>query len=61
LWLRPYEILATGSDCGIIEFVSDTLSLDEIHRTHGTLNDYFEAKYGRKSTKTYRKAQKNFM
>jgi phosphatidylinositol kinase/protein kinase (PI-3 family) len=35
--------------------------LDEIHRSHGTLVDYFEAKFGRKNTKNYQKAQKNFM
>lgn len=61
LWLRSYEILATGPDCGLIEFVSDTKSLDEIHRSHGTLVDYFEAKFGRKNSKAYQKAQKNFM
>lgn len=32
LWLKPYEILATKSGCGIIEFLPDTLSIDYIKR-----------------------------
>jgi phosphatidylinositol 4-kinase len=56
LWLRPYEILATGPDCGIIEFVNDTMSLDEIHRQYGSLVDYFTAKFGRRNSKAFKKA-----
>lgn len=40
LWLKPYEILATGPGCGIIEFINDALSIDYIKRklyTHGLL------------------------
>jgi len=61
LWLRPYEILATGPDCGLIEFVSDSMSLDEIHREYGTLIDFFNAKFGRRNSKAFKKAQNNFM
>lgn len=32
LWLRPYEILVTGSHSGIMEFVPDTQSVDAIKR-----------------------------
>ena len=32
LWLRPYEIIATNPDCGIIEFLEDSMSLDYIKR-----------------------------
>ena len=32
LWLKPYEILATGPGCGIIEFLNDALSIDYIKR-----------------------------
>jgi len=28
----PYEILSTGPDCGIIEFLTDALSIDYIKR-----------------------------
>ena len=32
LWVRPYEILATGPGCGLIEFLPDTLSIDYIKK-----------------------------
>jgi phosphatidylinositol 4-kinase B len=35
LWLKPYEILATGARCGLIEVVSDALSIDGIKRKLG--------------------------
>ena len=35
LWLRPYEILATGVRCGLIEVVSDALSIDAIKKKMG--------------------------
>ena len=44
LWLRTYEILATGSRCGLIEAVSDALSIDSIKKKMGPqskLIDYF--------------------
>lgn len=43
LWLKPYEILATGPNCGIIEFINDAMSIDEIHkRADGaSLLDFF--------------------
>ena len=37
------------------------MSIDEVHRIYGSLPEYFSSKFGRKNTKTYRKAQKNFM
>ena len=35
LWLKPYEILATGARCGLIECVSDALSIDSIKKKMG--------------------------
>lgn len=35
LWLRPYEILVTGSNSGIIEYVNDTCSVDSLKRKFG--------------------------
>ncbi|CDR94396.1 phosphatidylinositol 4 kinase, putative [Babesia bigemina] len=32
LWLRPIEILVTGPNCGIIEFLHDTCSVDVVKR-----------------------------
>ncbi|CAD2109147.1 hypothetical protein YYG_01637 [Plasmodium vinckei petteri] len=36
LWLRPYEILVTGSNSGIIEYVHDTCSVDSLKKKFGT-------------------------
>ncbi len=44
LWLKPYEILATGARCGLIELVSDALSINDIKRKMGQqtrLIDFF--------------------
>lgn len=65
LWLRPYEILSTGPGCGIIEFLSDTLSIDYIKRKiseYGvsTLLDYYLMNYGKKGSKKFEKARRNF-
>lgn len=63
LWMRPYEILATGPNCGLIEFVADSQSLDEIHRKHGTsLYQYFVNRFGRGNpkSKNFKKAQNAF-
>ncbi|CRH00571.1 phosphatidylinositol 4-kinase, putative [Plasmodium relictum] len=38
LWLRPYEILVTGSNSGIIEYVNDTCSVDSLKRKFSTDN-----------------------
>lgn len=54
LWLFPYEIVATGNGCGLIEFVKDGLSLDYIGRMMNErfpdqdcdLYDYFRINYG---------------
>lgn len=53
LWLRPYEIIATGPRCGLIEVVSDALSIHAIKEKHmeltgqfSTLNDYFNEQFG---------------
>ena len=53
LWLKPYEILATSYDCGIIEFCEDSLSVDYIRKTCSetfnrpcNLFDYFRINFG---------------
>jgi len=67
LWLFPYEIISTGFDCGLIEFVKDGLSLDMIGRVmkeryskNCDLYDYFRINYGKPNSDPYRKAQNNF-
>ncbi len=30
LWIRPYEILATGPNCGLMEAIIDSMSLSSL-------------------------------
>lgn len=43
LWVKIYEILATGPRSGMVEIITDAQSLDEIHKkmNGGNLRDYF--------------------
>jgi phosphatidylinositol kinase/protein kinase (PI-3 family) len=60
LYLKPYEILATGTRCGLIELVSDAMSIDGIKKKLGTtdngqparLIDYFHLQFGERSSKS---------
>ena len=64
LWLRPYEILATGTNCGLIEFIPDALSIDSIKKTLDktrSLLDYFKIAFGgRPRSKKLSRARQNF-
>ena len=63
LWLKTYEILATGPRCGLIEFVSDANSVDRIKKVMGansTLKDYFLKEFGNENSKAFKKARDNF-
>ena len=64
IFLKPYEILATGPNCGLIEMINDAMSIDEIHKkTNGlTLYEFYLENYGKgkKRSKTLRKAQSAF-
>ena len=48
LWLKPYRIVATGGNTGVVQVVPDTISLDGLKKTAGftTLNAYFSKVYG---------------
>ena len=41
LWLKTYEIIATGPNCGLIEMINDSMSLDEIHKKTVNLRDFY--------------------
>jgi len=60
MWLRTYEILATGSNCGLIELIQDAVSIDEIHKymDGGSLLDYYIKNHGKgkKKSKGFRAA-----
>lgn len=59
LWLKPIEILVTGPNCGIIEFLHDTCSVDVIKRKFNveSVGKVFERVY---ADKIY-EARKNFI
>ena len=45
LFLRPYEVVATGPNAGIIECVPRTVSRDQLGKTmEGDLYSHFRAK-----------------
>jgi len=60
IWLKPYEILATGKDCGLIEFLSDAVSIDAFKKKNPncTLEDFFKVNFT--TRRTIRKARDAF-
>ena len=61
LYLKPYRIISTGADTGLVEVLPDTMSIDALKKTKGfsTLPKYFETVYGT-SGERLRIAKKNF-
>ncbi|KAJ8600818.1 hypothetical protein CTAYLR_006420 [Chrysophaeum taylorii] len=50
VWLRPYDVVATGPDAGVIEAVPDSVSLDALRRNDSdyvSLVDFFDRHFGR--------------
>lgn len=63
LWLKPYEILATGLRAGIIEVAQDALSIDSIKKKMGKnsqIIDYFKQQFGSPKKQQFRQARDNF-
>lgn len=58
VWIRPYDILATTRDGGLIEVIPDTISLDSLKRGLGTeyrgLRDFFVRHFGTGSEESVR-------
>ena len=55
MWLKPYEILSTGQNVGIIECVPNAISIDYLKRNSknfSTLSQYFENHYGSPTQKS---------
>ena len=69
LWLKDYEIIATGLDCGILECVSDACSIDSLKKSlppnRNSLLDFFKAQFGEKTRgnfySAFKDAKKNFV
>jgi len=62
LHLKPYRIVCTGSNTGIVEVLTDALSLDALKKTAGfiSLSQYFKSTYD-SSNESLWKAKHNFM
>ncbi|TNV83483.1 hypothetical protein FGO68_gene10323 [Halteria grandinella] len=63
LWLRPYEIMVTSGSAGFIEFIPDTISVDQLKKKFPrdagwTLLTYYEKRYG---DLHFKEAQINFI
>jgi hypothetical protein len=64
LYLRPFRVLVLSADCGLIETVTDSLSLTSIKTrvpNFTTLLNYFIATYGSQDSVSFRLAQRNFI
>jgi phosphatidylinositol 4-kinase len=63
LWLKPYRIVSTGNTTGIVQVLSDAISLDGLKKTVGftSLNSYFSKTYGKISSDRLAIAKHNFV
>ena len=61
LYLRPYRIVSTGNSTGLVQVLSDTLSLDALKKTVGftSLPNYFKKTFGTSSERLIA-AKRNF-
>ncbi|KAI0558750.1 1-phosphatidylinositol 4-kinase [Gracilaria domingensis] len=63
-WLRPYEIISTSGDSGLIETVTDAKSIDSIKKHSPnvtTLKDYFVGVFGGRGSHGHKRAVRNFV
>jgi hypothetical protein len=64
LFIHPYKVLATSSEDGMIETVTNAMTLDSIKqlmKPNATLLDYFRLLYGAETSKEFKKARENFV
>mmetsp|Transcript_6690 Transcript_6690/g.7580 ORF Transcript_6690/g.7580 Transcript_6690/m.7580 type:complete len:1193 (+) Transcript_6690:124-3702(+) len=66
LRLYTYKILSTSASTGLLELITDSVSLDGLKKaegypTEGGLRKYFENTYGGPTSKSFKAAQRNFM
>ncbi|XP_026481946.1 phosphatidylinositol 4-kinase beta-like [Ctenocephalides felis] len=63
LWLRPYQIMCIGNDCGLIEPILNTVSLHQIkkHRLNLSLLEHFYREFGSANSEEFLMAQRNFV
>ncbi|XP_070208714.1 phosphatidylinositol 4-kinase beta-like isoform X2 [Littorina saxatilis] len=62
LWIRPYKIVVTTNDSGMIEPVLNAVSLHQIKKQSKlSLMDYFVHEFGPSNSEEFLTAQKNFV
>ncbi|XP_052763699.1 phosphatidylinositol 4-kinase beta-like [Mya arenaria] len=62
LWIRPYNIVVTSNNSGMIEPVLNAVSLHQIKKhSKMTLLQYFEHEFGPQNSEEFLTAQKNFV
>ena len=62
LWLKPYNIIVTSDDSGMIEPIVNAVSLHQIKK-HSKLSllNYFIREYGPPNSEEFLTAQRNFV
>ena len=62
LWVKPYNIIVTSDDSGMIEPILNAISLHQIKK-HSKLSliDYFTQEFGSPTSEQFLEAQRNFV
>ena len=63
IWLKVYRIIATSSSAGLVETLTNAISLDGLKKRDGyvSLLHHFEKSYGGATTETFASAQAKFI
>ncbi|KAL3667085.1 hypothetical protein V7S43_008027 [Phytophthora oleae] len=64
VFIRPYDVIAISATSGLVEAISDTISIDSLKRNDReftTLLDFFTRHFGDPSTPEFREARANFV
>jgi len=62
LWVRPYKIIVTSDDSGMIEPIVNAVSVHQIKKqSRLSLIDYFVKEFGAQTTEEFLVAQRNFV
>ncbi|KAJ2888022.1 phosphatidylinositol-4- kinase [Coemansia asiatica] len=62
LYLYPYRVVATAPGCGVIDFIPNSISRDQMGREKvNSLSDYFATRYHGVDSIQYQQARNNFV
>ncbi|KAJ8004869.1 hypothetical protein DPEC_G00140780 [Dallia pectoralis] len=62
IWIKPYKILVTSSDSGMIEPIVNAVSIHQVKKqSQMSLLDYFLQEHGIHTTEAFLTAQRNFV